>query len=94
MLLRPTIHSRFVAALHGLRHILPSLRYGKTSHTPGKLVATSAMALRASLVMLGVSLEKNQYLHTYNPTNPIKFWHYKPQGEYDAAPRTINRGFA
>ncbi len=29
--LRTTQHSRFVAALLGLRHILPPLRYGKTS---------------------------------------------------------------
>ncbi len=39
---------------------------------------------------LGVSLETNRSLHTYNPDNPINFWPYIPQGEYDKAPRSMD----
>ncbi len=35
---------------------------------------------------LGVSLETKQCLSTYNPQNPINFWHYEPQHENDKAP--------
>lgn len=42
---------------------------------------------------LGVSLERNRYLKTYSPDNPINFWHYIPQGSYDKAPRSSDRGF-
>ena len=35
---------------------------------------------------LGVSLKNNRQLFTYNPENPINFWQYQPQGEYDKAP--------
>lgn len=35
---------------------------------------------------LGVSLDSNKCLHTFKPENPINFWFYKPQGEYDKAP--------
>ena len=35
---------------------------------------------------LGVSLKNNRQLLTYNPENPINFWQYRPQGEYDKAP--------
>ncbi len=35
---------------------------------------------------IGVSLENNKCLYTYDPSNPINFWHYKPQGDYDRAP--------
>lgn len=41
---RTTRHSRFVAALLGLRHILPPLRYGKTSAMPGTLCNISGWA--------------------------------------------------
>lgn len=40
---------------------------------------------------LGVSLENKCYLYTFNPKNPINFWHYEPQGKYDKAP-TKTRG--
>lgn len=42
---------------------------------------------------LGVSLKTKRYLHTYDPNNPINFWHYMPQGEYDKAPCGTDRGF-
>lgn len=42
---------------------------------------------------LGVSLETNKYLYTYNPSHPVNFWHYAPQGDYDTAPRRNDRGF-
>jgi hypothetical protein len=35
---------------------------------------------------LGVSLRTKKYLWTPNPQNPINFWHYTPQGDYDRAP--------
>lgn len=35
---------------------------------------------------LGVSLETERCLRTINPNNPINFWHYIPQGDYDRAP--------
>lgn len=35
---------------------------------------------------LGVSLKTNRRLCTPNPNNPINFWIYEPQGEYDKAP--------
>lgn len=34
----------------------------------------------------GVSLKTEGFFRTKNPINPINFWHYKPQGEYDIAP--------
>jgi len=42
---------------------------------------------------LGVSLQTNKYLYTYNPDNPVNFWHYVPQGDYDTAPLRNDRGF-
>jgi hypothetical protein len=41
---------------------------------------------------LSVSLDTNRYLHTYKPENPINFWHYEPQGNYDKAPCGTMRG--
>ena len=35
---------------------------------------------------LGVSLNTNKRLHTYNPRNRLNFWHYEPQHEKDKAP--------
>lgn len=35
---------------------------------------------------LGVSLETAQCLKTFEPSNPINFWLYEPQGSYDKAP--------
>ncbi len=35
---------------------------------------------------LGVSLDLKGYLYTPNPSNPINFWFYVPQGDYDKAP--------
>ena len=41
---------------------------------------------------LGVSLRSHQSLRTMDPKNPLNFWHYTPQGEYDKAPiRDPNR---
>ena len=37
---------------------------------------------------LGVSLRKKGYLWTPDYRNPINFWNYEPQHEYDKAPRT------
>jgi len=37
---------------------------------------------------LGVSLRDRKCLWTPNPTNPINFWNYEPQHEYDKAPIT------
>ena len=36
---------------------------------------------------LGVSLDAKQCLCTFDPSNPINFWHYEPQGDYDRAPK-------
>ena len=36
---------------------------------------------------LGVSLKSEKCLFTYDPTNPINFWHYVPQHESDKAPK-------
>lgn len=36
---------------------------------------------------LGVSLDTKQCLCTFEPSKPINFWHYEPQGNYDIAPR-------
>ncbi len=35
---------------------------------------------------LGVSLKTNRHLTTFRKTNPINFWTYTPQGDYDKAP--------
>jgi len=35
---------------------------------------------------LGVSLNSKKALYTFKPENPINFWHYVPQGDYDKAP--------
>lgn len=35
---------------------------------------------------LGVSIKKNKCLHTFDPTNPLNFWSYTPQHQYDKAP--------
>lgn len=35
---------------------------------------------------IGVSLDKKQCLYTYDPKNPVNFWHYVPQHENDRAP--------
>lgn len=35
---------------------------------------------------LGVSLDTHKHLKTFQPDNPLNFWVYKPQGEYDKAP--------
>lgn len=35
---------------------------------------------------LGVSLKTSRYLNTPRPSNPINFWHYAPQHEFDRAP--------
>ena len=35
---------------------------------------------------LGVSLSKKKRLWTPKPNNPINFWNYEPQGNYDKAP--------
>lgn len=35
---------------------------------------------------LGVSLKTNKCFSTLSPSNPINFWHYKPQHESDKAP--------
>ena len=35
---------------------------------------------------LGVSLKTNNRLQTFNRNNPINFWNYEPQGDYDKAP--------
>jgi len=35
---------------------------------------------------LGVSLKTEKRLRTPNPNNPVNFWHYTPQGDYDKAP--------
>jgi len=34
----------------------------------------------------GVALDSKQCLFTYDPNNPINFWHYEPQHENDKAP--------
>ncbi|MGC9200990.1 MAG: DUF3800 domain-containing protein [Candidatus Aenigmatarchaeota archaeon] len=33
-----------------------------------------------------ISLNTCDFLKTFNPSQPINFWHYEPQGEYDKAP--------
>ncbi|MDZ7704044.1 MAG: hypothetical protein U5L04_06120 [Trueperaceae bacterium] len=40
---------------------------------------------------MGVGLETKQRLYTRIPTNPLNFWLYEPQGEYDRAPTKVNR---
>lgn len=35
---------------------------------------------------LGISLKSEGFLRTYDPANPINFWHYIPQHENDKAP--------
>jgi len=35
---------------------------------------------------LGVSLDSCKGLKTFDPSQPINFWWYEPQGEYDKAP--------
>jgi hypothetical protein len=35
---------------------------------------------------LGVSLTSNRCFYTFDPQNPINFWHYKPQHEDEKAP--------
>jgi hypothetical protein len=35
---------------------------------------------------LGVSLRENKYLTTFDRRNPINFWNYEPQHEFDRAP--------
>lgn len=41
---------------------------------------------------LGVSLDPNQGLVTHNPQNPINYWLYIPQKDYDRAPLRNSRG--
>lgn len=40
---------------------------------------------------IGVSLDTNGYLYTFKPENPLNFWHYEPQGDYDRAPQKNQR---
>jgi hypothetical protein len=35
---------------------------------------------------MGVSIERNSYLYTFLPSNPLNFWFYEPQHEADKAP--------
>lgn len=35
---------------------------------------------------LGISYNTTKGLHTHNPSNPLNFWKYKPQSNYDKAP--------
>lgn len=35
---------------------------------------------------ISISLDTNKFLKTLDPSQPINFWHYEPQGEYDKAP--------
>ncbi len=35
---------------------------------------------------ISISLNTNNFLKTFDPSQPINFWHYEPQGEYDKAP--------
>jgi len=35
---------------------------------------------------LGVSIDSKCCLYTFNPKNPINFWHYEPQHDLDKAP--------
>ncbi len=61
--LRTTRGKRFVAALLGLRHILPPLRYGKTSLTPGTLSETANKLWRASVpALLGIKFNVKRRL--------------------------------
>lgn len=39
----------------------------------------------------GVSLESKDCLYTFNPINPINFWHYEPQRKKDKAPVKHNQ---
>jgi len=42
---------------------------------------------RCKKLKLGVSLKRKQSFFTFNPQNPINFWHYTPQHENDKASR-------
>ncbi|MBW1728619.1 MAG: DUF3800 domain-containing protein [Deltaproteobacteria bacterium] len=41
---------------------------------------------RCKSLKLGVSLKSKKRFHTFDPRNPVNFWHYAPQHEYDKAP--------
>jgi len=40
---------------------------------------------------MGVSLEEKKRLWTPKPNNPINFWNYEPQGDYDKAPVRVKQ---
>lgn len=48
---------------------------------------------KCKLLKLGVSLESKCCLNTPNPKNPINFWTYVPQHEFDKAPTKIINTF-
>jgi hypothetical protein len=40
---------------------------------------------------MGVSFERRAHLWTLKPSNPLNFWFYEPQGEFDKAPTRPRR---
>jgi hypothetical protein len=51
-----------------------------------RLEVIEHLNLKCKHKRLGVSLKTHGYFCTYNPTNPINFWHYVVQHENDKAP--------
>lgn len=57
-----------------------------SSADPERFKVINHLYHRSKSKRLGVSLRSNFYLQTRDPTNPINFWHYKPQHDLDRAP--------
>ena len=58
--------------------------YGKSDECRFKLITELCRVCKKH--RLGVNIDKRKYLWTPDPTSPINFWPYEPQGEYDKAP--------
>jgi hypothetical protein len=70
-----------------LPHLLPHVSvqdYGKSDETRFKLIGELCRVCKKH--RLGVSINKRKYLWTPDPTSPMNFWPYEPQGQYDKAP--------
>ena len=58
----------------------------ETKRTESRYAIVSDLVMLCEKRRLGVNLQRKSCLWTPKPTNPINFWNYEPQGEYDRAP--------
>jgi len=61
-----------------------------TNREAARFPVLESLNRQAKEKKLGVSLNSKKRLHTFKGSNPINFWLYEPQSEYDKAPTTRN----